>query len=264
MSALDYYGRLMRRACARAQPRGRAIADPFDATAPWPATEAAAAASIENHAGPAPAALTPSAPSIVPIAPAIALIGPVFGRDHAEAKPDTSAPLATPDAHVSITPESPSAIPPFSQATTTRADAPPATRDREDEGRTSPRIVHDDPVVIEPAIGRRSVPIASLSTAPGRDEADASRQPVTIASLLTPAIPPRLPVHAAEPPRPDAPAVSIGRIDIEIDGARPSPAATDPPVVVVRESGGSAHDGGRMAQELLRGPTHQPFGIGQV
>jgi hypothetical protein len=263
MSALDYYGRLMRRASARVERQGQRIADPFDATAPWLLSEPDRS-KREADTTPAATALTPDAPaSIVNILAAKDPSSPGSEDEgHRSADRPEATPISQPSAIApSLSPDSK----PASQRTTPPPIGvrPPTT---EPSGRSvdPARIERDVPIPIEPPIAPPRLPVAAFAIARDRTgvESPAPATPVA-ATPLAPRPPERRPLHVERAPQRDEAAVSIGVIDIEIAPPKPSPPAA-PPVVVVREGHAATRHSERAADDLLRGPTHQPFGIGQV
>jgi len=273
MNGPDYYGRLMRRATARAESADAVAFDPFDSTAPWPLTDQ----SPDSGAQPsrdrplAPVSTSP-APLMMPAAsPAARVSAPLDVNDFIP--PPDVQPLVERDQTVppSSEPSSiePSVAPSMRPVTELRplqhASAPivhahdvrtPRPVYAEDDAQPAPEPARFDvesrPAVV--AIPHERPPAQTpLAPASGRPRP----------AMLQPAAPaPRMPIDPPPEQGAPAPMISIGEIEIEID--QRAPVAAPAPAAPPRERAWGIRREGGVDPDLLRGPNDRAFGIGQV
>jgi len=263
MNGLDYYGRLMRRACARAPRRAEAMADPFDATAPWLTTP-------PTPQRPIAASPTDVSTLLPPIAQTPVTSPDSIGRESTTRLEPEAPSVLTESPSYTESPRSHAVPPPVlspaptyeSRRAATRDDAAPA--EIRQVIRTAGQSGNEPggPFAGEALPGEDAPAVAPAARVTDHRQVHPVTRIVPNAPYPGPPIRPRA-ARASRPAPIDAPAVSIGRIEIDLDAPATAPAAA-PQVIVVREDASAARDGGPAAQDLLRGPTHRPFGIGQV
>ncbi len=293
MIPLDYYGRLLRRAKARANASLTALDDPFNLTAPWlderphdPDAPARDAIVIDRPPSPSPppgpsaplVARGPTAPPPVAITPPAPRIGNV---PPALVDPPLPPSLTTPSlTTVTSSPEAVAGEEGAGRTTPPAMLVPQPSFARADEVRTAPvqPVTRDadrraSELVLAPlAPPDRSTPPVRPSDETFGPERAASA-PATgetgPATRLVPTIPrvaavPSAPLGPAAPGGTITPTVTIDHLDIEIASAPPPRRSPQEAATGRRPDASAAADSGPPSRELWRGPTDQAFGLGQV